>query len=82
MLDIQKEEAERTRSHREAAEQAAAAAGLPVSSPSAGGWAKIAGGGTASGPGDLTLLPESPWPVQGPECCEKGFKSLLGTSAA
>ena len=58
MLDIPKEEAERTRAHREAAEQAAAAAGLPVSSPSAGGWAKIAGGGTASGPGDLTLLPE------------------------
>ena len=49
ILDIQKEEAERTRAQREAAEKAAAAAGLPAPSPAAGGWAKIAGGGAITG---------------------------------
>lgn len=49
ILDIQKEEAERTRAQREAAEKAAAAAGLPAPSPAAGGWAKIAGGGASTG---------------------------------
>ena len=49
ILDIQKEEAERTRAQRESAEKAAAAAGLPAPSPAAGGWAKIAGGNANAG---------------------------------
>ena len=49
ILDIQKEEAERTRAQRESAEKAAAAAGLPAPSPASGGWAKIAGGSANAG---------------------------------
>ena len=49
ILDIQKEEAERTRAQRESVEKAAAAAGLPAPSPAAGGWAKIAGGNASTG---------------------------------
>ncbi len=60
ILDIQKEEAERTRAQREAAEKSAAAAGLPMPSPAPGGWAKIAGGGAGTGGNSMSPSLASP----------------------
>ncbi len=71
ILDIQKEEAERTRAQREVAEKAAAAAGLPAPSPASGGWAKIAGGGAGTG-GNSESVP--------PRACQKPIEAFRSPS--